>query len=34
VFEDGILGMEAARTAGMMVTDVRPYINYGNWALS
>ena len=26
VFEDGMLGMEAARTAGMMVTDVRPYL--------
>jgi beta-phosphoglucomutase-like phosphatase (HAD superfamily) len=34
VFEDGILGMKAARTAGMMVTDVRPYINYGTWTLS
>jgi beta-phosphoglucomutase family hydrolase len=34
VFEDGILGMEAARAAGMMVTDVRPFINYGSWALS
>ena len=34
VFEDGILGMEAARSAGMIVTDVRPYINYGAWALS
>jgi len=34
VFEDGILGMEAARKAGMIVTDVRPYINYGTWALS
>jgi len=34
VFEDGILGMEAARSAGMMVTDVRPFINYGSWALS
>lgn len=34
VFEDGILGMQAARTAGMMVTDVRPFINYGEWALS
>jgi beta-phosphoglucomutase-like phosphatase (HAD superfamily) len=34
VFEDGILGMEAARSAGMMITDVRPYINYGSWALS
>jgi beta-phosphoglucomutase-like phosphatase (HAD superfamily) len=34
VFEDGMLGMEAARAAGMIITDVRPYINYGNWALS
>jgi beta-phosphoglucomutase family hydrolase len=34
VFEDGILGMEAGRAAGMMVIDVRPYINYGAWALS
>jgi beta-phosphoglucomutase-like phosphatase (HAD superfamily) len=34
VFEDGILGMEAARSAGMIITDVRPYINYGNWGLS
>jgi beta-phosphoglucomutase-like phosphatase (HAD superfamily) len=34
VFEDGILGMQAARSAGMMVTDVRPFINYGEWALS
>jgi beta-phosphoglucomutase family hydrolase len=34
VFEDGILGMEAARSAGMMITDVRPFINYGEWALS
>ena len=34
VFEDGLPGMEAARAAGMMVTDVRPYINYGSWALS
>jgi len=34
VFEDGILGMKAARAAGMMVTDVRPYINYGTWTLS
>lgn len=25
VFEDGVLGMEAAQTAGMLVTDVRPY---------
>lgn len=31
VFEDGHLGMEAARSAGMMLTDVRPYINYGEW---
>jgi beta-phosphoglucomutase family hydrolase len=34
VFEDGIQGMQAARTAGMMITDVRPFINYGEWALS
>lgn len=32
VFEDGELGLEAARRAGMIVTDVRPHINYGNWA--
>lgn len=32
VFEDGILGLEAAAKAGMIVTDVRPYINYGEWA--
>jgi beta-phosphoglucomutase family hydrolase len=31
VFEDGVLGIEAAKKAGMMVTDVRPYINYGEW---
>jgi len=34
VFEDGDLGIEAAEKAGMMVTDVRPFINYGEWALS
>jgi beta-phosphoglucomutase-like phosphatase (HAD superfamily) len=34
VFEDGIVGMEAARQAGMIITDVRPFINYGQWALS
>jgi len=28
VYEDGDLGIEAAKKAGMMVTDVRPYINY------
>jgi len=33
VFEDGDLGIEAAGKAGMMVTDVRPFINYGEWAL-
>ncbi len=32
VFEDGDLGIAAARKAGMMVTDVRPHINYGEWA--
>lgn len=26
VFEDGVMGLEAARRAGMIVTDVRPYI--------
>lgn len=31
VFEDGDLGIEAAQKAGMMVTDVRPHINYGEW---
>ncbi|MDD4226439.1 MAG: HAD-IA family hydrolase [Mariniphaga sp.] len=31
VFEDGDLGLEAAQVAGMIVTDVRPYINYGEW---
>jgi len=31
VFEDGELGLEAARKAGMIVTDVRPFINYGFW---
>jgi len=31
VFEDGILGLEAAEKAGMIVTDVRPFVNYGNW---
>jgi len=34
VFEDGDLGIEAAQKAGMIVTDVRPHINYGEWALS
>lgn len=34
VFEDGELGIEAARRAGMMVTDVRPFINYGEWIRS
>ena len=33
VFEDGDLGIEAARKAGMMVTDIRPFINYGAWVL-
>lgn len=31
VFEDGDLGIEAGKRAGMIVTDVRPYINYGDW---
>jgi beta-phosphoglucomutase-like phosphatase (HAD superfamily) len=34
VFEDGVLGIEAAEKAGMMVTDIRPFIDYGGWALS
>lgn len=34
VFEDGDLGITAAETANMFVTDVRPFINYGEWALS
>lgn len=34
VFEDGDLGIEAARKAGMFVTDVRPHINYGEWVHS
>ncbi len=31
VFEDGELGISAAKKAGMMVTDVRPHIKYGEW---
>lgn len=31
VFEDGDLGIEAANKAGMIVTDVRPFISYGDW---
>ena len=31
VFEDGDLGITAAKKAGMMVTDVRPFIDYGKW---
>jgi beta-phosphoglucomutase family hydrolase len=31
VFEDGDLGITAAKTAGMMVTDVREFIEYGEW---
>jgi len=31
VFEDGDLGIEAGKKAGMIVTDVRPYISYGDW---
>mgnify|MGYP001051155150 CR=1 FL=1 len=34
VFEDGDLGIEAAKKAGMFVTDVREYINYGDWIIS
>jgi len=32
VFEDGDLGIDAARKAGMIVTDIRPHISYGEWA--
>ena len=31
VFEDGDNGISAAQKAGMIVVDVRPYINYGGW---
>lgn len=34
VFEDGDLGITAAKKAGMIVTDVRPHINYGEWMQS
>ncbi len=34
VFEDGDLGITAAKTAGMIVTDIRSHINYGEWAHS
>ncbi len=34
VFEDGDLGITAAKKGGMMVVDVRAFINYGEWALS
>jgi len=34
VFEDGDLGLEASRKAGMITTDVRPFIDYGGWAMS
>ncbi len=34
VFEDGDLGITAAEKAGMIITDVRPFINYGEWILS
>ncbi len=34
VFEDGNLGITAAKTAGMIVTDIRSHINYGEWAHS
>ncbi len=34
VFEDGELGILAAKKAGMIVTDVRPHINYGEWMRS
>ncbi|MFV0592340.1 MAG: beta-phosphoglucomutase family hydrolase [Draconibacterium sp.] len=33
VFEDGDLGISAAKEAGMFITDVREHITYGEWAL-
>jgi len=33
VFEDGDLGISAAKEAGMFITDVREHISYGEWAL-
>ncbi len=32
VFEDGDLGLAAAKKAGMIVTDIRPFIRYGDWS--
>jgi beta-phosphoglucomutase family hydrolase len=34
VFEDGDLGIAAAKKANMFVTDIREHINYGEWKLS
>ncbi len=34
VFEDGDLGITAAKKAGMIVTDIRQHIKYGEWAHS
>ncbi|MCK5731002.1 MAG: HAD-IA family hydrolase [Draconibacterium sp.] len=34
VFEDGDLGILAAKKANMIITDVRPHINYGKWGHS
>ncbi len=34
VFEDGDLGISAAKKAGMFVTDIRQHIKYGEWAHS
>lgn len=31
VFEDGDLGIDAGKRAGMIVTDIRPHIDYGDW---
>jgi HAD superfamily hydrolase (TIGR01509 family) len=30
VFEDGDAGLEAARKAGMVATDIRPFVGRGN----
>ncbi|HYQ56430.1 MAG TPA: HAD-IA family hydrolase [Draconibacterium sp.] len=34
VFEDGDLGISAAKEVGMFVTDVREHIVYGDWAMT
>ena len=34
VFEDGEVGIAAAKKAGMIVTNIRPFIKYREWILS